>query len=386
MVRTDRRPDIERYCKTHNIKDIHFIYCDIPKRMNFYYYRKQKGKNAVLDFLLYQYLWQYPAYIAAKKVHKQVGFDIVHHVSTNDFRLIGKLHRLGIPYILGPVGGAQETPIALQSYTKAHKKSEWLRGMLNRILTSFPGYKKALNSAVKIYFSNPETALYLKTKIKDLSKCCLLTEIAYTGMQMDEIPLTHKNTGDQIVFLWSGRMEYRKGLEFLFDILSTLPEGLHWQIILCGDGSERQYYQNLCREKGLWKRVLFKGKLSYEEMQNMYNKADVFVFPSLRETTGTVIVEAMAHRLPVICLNQSGAALVVTTETGFLVSGDTREDYIKNFAEAMTLCIQNKDLVKMKGQLAAKRVKEAYTWEKKVSDMAEEYSVIIKETGNAGNT
>jgi len=44
------------------------------------------------------------------------------------------------------------------------------------------------------------------------------------------------------------------------------------------------------------------GKLSYEKMQEMYNKADVFVFPSLRETTGTVIVEAMAHSLPVICI------------------------------------------------------------------------------------
>jgi len=119
------------------------------------------------------------------------------------------------------------------------------------------------------------------------------------------------------------------------------------------------------------------GKLSYEKMQEMYNKADVFVFPSLRETTGTVIVEAMAHSLPVICLKRGGAALVVTDETGFLISGDKREDYINNFADAMIQCIQNQNIVKVKGMASVERIRAAYTWEQKVGAMANVYKDIL---------
>jgi len=377
LVRNDRRPDIERYCKEHNIEDIHFIYCDIPEWMNFYYMRKQQNKNGTIDFLAYQFLWQFPAYSAAKRVHKQVRFDIVHHVSTNDFRLIGRLYRLGVPYILGPIGGAQETPEALRDYTCMYSKKERLRTILNRLMTSLPGYKKALNSAVKIYFSNPETEIYLASKIKNFSKCSLLTEIAYTEAQIVKIPQYHSKVKAAAMFLWAGRMEYRKGLELLFDALDILPKDLDWQVVLCGDGTEREHYQELCAARSYDERVYFMGKLSYEKMQEMYNKADVFVFPSLRETTGTVIVEAMAHSLPVICLKRGGAALVVTDETGFLISGDKREDYINNFADAMIQCIQNQNIVKVKGMASVERIRAAYTWEQKVGAMANVYKDIL---------
>jgi len=191
--------------------------------MSFYYKRKQQNKNGTIDFLAYQFLWQFPAYAAAKRVHKQVHFDIVHHVSTNDFRLIGKLYRLGVPYILGPIGGAQETPEALRDYKCMYTKTERLRTILNRLMTSLLGYKKALNSAVKIYFSNPETEIYLASKIEDSSKCSLSTEIAYNAAQIVKNPQHHPKVKAAIMFLWAGRMEYRKGLELLFDALDVLP-------------------------------------------------------------------------------------------------------------------------------------------------------------------
>ena len=369
LVRKDRKPDIEKYCIENNITDINFIYADIPDWMNFYYKNLKKGKNGILDFLLYQYLWQFPALRAAKKVDKKVDFDLVHHVATNDFRLLGRLYKLNKPYIIGPIGGAQETVEPLKMYVSNHGKSEKVRSILNKVLTSLPAYKKALRKADKIYFSNEETFEYLKNKINDLNKCEYMTEIGYS--HLDEC--SEMENSKKTKFMWAGRMEYRKGLEFLFDVLKLLPKDNSWELVLCGDGSERAFYEKLCSENKLNDNVSFLGKLSQNELMEVYKNANVFVFPSLRETTGTVIVEAMAHAVPVIAINQGGAKFVITDETGYLIDGNTKEAYINNFAKTMINCIQNFEQTKEMGNHAYERIKACYTWEKKIEDILNVY-------------
>lgn len=375
LVRKDRKADIEDYCLKNQIENIHFVYVDIPDCLNFYYKRRKKGKNGVIDFLLYQWLWQFPAYKVAKKLHKKEHFDLVHHVCTNDFRFLGKMYKLKIPLIIGPIGGAQTTPIALIDYTKKHSKSEKLRIILNRLFTCGIGYKKALNRASKIYFSNPETEEYLKGKIKDFSKCECMTEIGCTVLPA---PKEERSQAQALTFLWAGRMEYRKGLEFLFDVLDRLPKNKNWQVVLCGDGSERNKYEEICLTKGLEEYVHFKGKCDYNEMDKHYKKADVFVFPSLRETTGTVIIEAMAHSLPVICLKQGGGALIITDDCGFPISGETKEEYINNFKNAMMDCMNHVEEIINKGAISYNKINRSYMWEQKIKKALLVYSEVIR--------
>ena len=53
-------------------------------------------------------------------------------------------------------------------------------------------------------------------------------------------------------------------------------------------------------------RIVFHGNISFTEMQKQYEKADIYCLPSLRETTGTAVFEAMANKLPIIALKQNG--------------------------------------------------------------------------------
>lgn len=380
LVRKDRKEEIERYCNEHAIVDIHFIYADIPDWMNFYYKNKKKGKNGTLDFLAYQFLWQFPAYFIARRIHCRIHFDLVHHVSTNDFRFLGKLYRLGIPFLVGPIGGAQETAEALQDYVKTYRKNELLRTFLNKVMTSLPSYRMALKKAERIFFSNEETQNYLLPHISNSEKCEIMTEVGFSG-KIDFEKIQHKKCGHTVTFLWAGRMEYRKGLELLFDSMELLPVNLSWRLILCGDGSERKKYENIVAQKAFSSKVIFRGKVPYEEMQQIYEDVDVFVFPSLRETTGTVIVEAMAHGLPVIALKQGGAARIITEETGYLVSGNTKDDYIKGIASSMIKCIQNTEGNHKMGVCAAHRIQNHYTWETKIESM----NLLYQEIGNVNH-
>lgn len=375
LVRSDRKADIERYCKEHRIHDIHFIYCDIPERFNFYYRNLKKNKNGTLDFLFYQFLWQFPAYQAAKKVHAKVHFDLVHHVATNDFRFIGKLDKLNIPLIIGPVGGAQEVPVGLRGYATDNKKQELLRSIINRVFTSMPGYRRALKKAKKIYFSNNETLDYLFPGKTKPEKCQILSEI---GVDENSILEERKREKKTTNFLWAGYIKSRKGLLLLLDALEKLPLDRKWTVTLCGDGPQRELIQKKCKESAFADRVVFKGRLPYEEVLKEYEKADVFIFPSIRETTGTVLVEAMSRGLPVICLKQGGGQLLVDEKSGYVIPVDSQEICTQSFADAMLSFIDYPEKIVKMGSHARKRIFSFYTWQKKCSDMELVYREICE--------
>lgn len=365
VTRKDREPQIARYLREHDIKNMQFFYCDIPDWMNFYY---KTGKG----FLAYQKLWQYPAYGMIKKLHQKYQFDLIHHVSSSDFRLIGFLYKINTSYLLGPIGGAQATPQPLRYYTRHNRTEEAVRSFINKITILNPMYKRAINKADAIFFTNRETYHFLLPHIKDKQKCSLLLDVAIEKekvLEMNTKARFSKQSEKIMTFLWSGRMVFRKGLELLMDALSIVDSDLEYQVILCGDGSDSDHLKSMCKEKNLDRNVFFTGRLSYEDMQMYYDKADLFIFPSLRETTGTVLVEAFSHGLPVITLNQGGAALMVTDQEGFLISGNNREEYIRKLAEIIEECIRNPQLVRKKGYEAYKKVLDSYSWEKKISYM-----------------
>lgn len=373
VTRKDRKPQIERYLKDQNITNMRFFYCDIPDWMNFYY---KTGKG----FLAYQKLWQYPAYGMIKKLHKKYQFDLIHHVSTTDFRLIGFVYKLDTHYILGPLGGAQQTPAYLRDYTKNNSREEKMRALINRLTISNPGYQKAINKADYIFLANKETYQYIYPYIKEKERCRLLLDIAIDKSKISPGEDTGKQKTDRktdsiadqdkvMTFIWSGRMVYRKGLELLLDALDCIDRKLPYKVVLCGEGPEMEHLKELSREKRLEGHISFTGQLTYEKMQENYDNADVFVFPSLRETSGTVLVEAMAHGLPVIALNQGGAALLISEKDGFLVSGGNRKDYVIRMAEIIEECIRKPEIVRKKGLAASKKVFNDYTWERKISFM-----------------
>ena len=101
-------------------------------------------------------------------------------------------------------------------------------------------------------------------------------------------------------------------------------------------------------------------------MQKLYKTSDIFVFPSLRETTGTVLFEAMVNGLPIVTFNQNGAALLVDETCGFRIDVNSDLRVIKSkFASAIQQLIENQSLKEELGLNAYKRVIEDYTWENK---------------------
>jgi glycosyltransferase involved in cell wall biosynthesis len=100
-------------------------------------------------------------------------------------------------------------------------------------------------------------------------------------------------------------------------------------------------------------------------MIDEYKNADVFVMPSIRETSGAVLLEAMSKGLPVVSLNQFGASVLLDEDSAWFFEGETKEDYIKNLSNIIIRCCKNRREIEQKGKNAYQKA-EKHVWNFKV--------------------
>jgi glycosyltransferase involved in cell wall biosynthesis len=120
-----------------------------------------------------------------------------------------------------------------------------------------------------------------------------------------------------------GRLVAEKGLGILLEALARLSRAVPWSLTVVGDGPERSAYEAAIVARGLAERVRLLGTLSKAEIGERLRESDALVLPSLGETFGTVLVEAMATGLPVLASRVGAIPEIVDDETGILVgAGD----------------------------------------------------------------
>ncbi len=122
-------------------------------------------------------------------------------------------------------------------------------------------------------------------------------------------------------FLFVGHLAEQKGVKYLLEAAALLGrEGFtDFEVVLGGEGVQRKNLESLSQKLGLQNRCRFLGALSREEVRQWMRQSDVFVLPSIHETFGIVLGEAMACGKPVISTRCGGPEFVVNDEVGRLV-------------------------------------------------------------------
>ncbi|MCW5660427.1 MAG: glycosyltransferase family 1 protein [Burkholderiaceae bacterium] len=119
---------------------------------------------------------------------------------------------------------------------------------------------------------------------------------------------------DTLVVLCVSRLAQEKNIELLcraFDAISA--GGIKARLVLVGDGPLRATLQRR------WPEALLAGVRRGDDLAAHYASADLFLFPSLTETFGNVVPEAMASGLPVVAFDCAAAAQLVSPDSGVLV-------------------------------------------------------------------
>jgi glycosyltransferase involved in cell wall biosynthesis len=166
----------------------------------------------------------------------------------------------------------------------------------------------------------------------------------------------HNILAETEIIAYAGRLAREKNVEFLLHMYKEILK-VRTNILLAiiGDGPHRPLLEKLAGELGIKDKIIFTGYISNKaELASWYKAARVFVFASLTETQGLVILEAMSVGTPVVAIDAMGISDIIHQNVGGLASSPD----VSEFALKLTQLLSNKELHRQKSveasQLARK--------------------------------
>jgi len=370
ITKANNRKVIEKALAKKPMPNVHWIYFDLPKWARFWK-RGQRGVH------LYYYLWQIGIYFLAKKLHKKVGFDLVHHVTFVNYWKPSFLSLLPVPFVWGPVGGGESSP-------KTFYKTFSLRGRIYEYMRDFARWLGEHDPFVR--FTAKRAVIALATTQETAKRICrlgakkvkILSQVALSEEEISFLNSLPQHKKNPFRFISIGRLLHWKGFHLgimaFAKFMKEYPQSEYW---IVGDGPERHNLEQLAKRLGIFNKIKFWGKLPREETLKKLAECDVLVHPSLHDSGGWVCVEAMAAGRPVICLNLGGPALQVTEETGFKIPARTPEQVVEDMSQAMLKVAIDIEFRKKTICKCKEKVLREFSWFKRGKQIQEIYKTVL---------
>lgn len=366
----DGREAIEAELAQNPNPNLHFVYFTLPVWGGGW----QLGSIA---FLIHYYLWQVQAYFVAHRLHREVGFDVAHHVTFVRHSTPSFLVFLPIPLIWGPVGGGESAPEPFwKDFNFRNKVYEVLRSAARWVGERDPFTRITARRSAVVRATTQDTAIRIEQMGAKTVE--IFPEASLTKEELDNLG-NFVNDAPIVRFISMGRLLHWKGFHLGVRgfAKAQLPDAEYW---ILGDGPERQRLEKMAEELGIVHQVKFFNRLPRNQALEKLGSCTALVHPSLHDSGGWVCLEAMALERPVICLDLGGPAVQVTSETGFKVPAYDPEQAVKDIALSMTQLAKDPELRSRMGQAGRQRVKEFYNWENRGKSISHLYETVIQKT------
>jgi glycosyltransferase involved in cell wall biosynthesis len=203
--------------------------------------------------------------------------------------------------------------------------------------------------------------------------------VAPLGVRIDaETDDKKKDENRKRTLLFVSRVQRKKGLPVLIDAWANLPKELrqNWEVRIVGPDQEGHISElkSQCAKLGVLNDFTFVGPKYGEDLNREYRSADLFVLPTHSENFGSVVIEALAREVPVICSQGAPWKELETYECGWWP-----EDSVKALQsvlmKSMSLADEERKEMGMRGR---KLVEEKYTWGAVCEAMISGYKGVVK--------
>jgi glycosyltransferase involved in cell wall biosynthesis len=356
LTRTENRLTIEVELAKNPIEKLHFVYFDLP----FWTSKWEHGQRGIQ---FHYYLWQLWAYFIARPLQKEIGFNLMRHVTFVRYWSPSLISLLDVPFIWGPIGGGESAPKSFwRDFSFRGKVYETIRDVVRWVAERDPFVKLTARRAVLALPTTQDTAKRLSNmKVRNIQ---ILPESALQQEEIEKLASYTIPNNLPFRFVSMGRLLHWKGFHLSLRSFAeaNLPNSEYW---IFGNGAELNRLKSLAQELGIANKVKFWGKLSRDESLNLLQQCHALVHPSLHDSGGWVCLEAMAAGRPVICLDIGGPSVQVTQKTGFKIRANNPEQVVQDMANAMKTLAQDLDLVTMLGRKGQQRVQELFNLETK---------------------
>lgn len=227
------------------------------------------------------------------------------------------------------------------------------------------------------------------TKICSTSECMKQEIAMYTTQAVEVVPfgvdvqqflpVESKEENKSIVIGNIKALEPIYGNKILVDAFNLITKkypSLPLQLLLVGDGSQRQELENIVQENGISDRVQFAGRVPHSNIEKFHQQIDIFVsLTTVDESFGVSLVESMACAKAIIASDTPGFKEVLgSEENGMIVKRNSVEEVVN----ALSFYLDHPAERVKKGNSARQRVKENYIWDDNVQQMMNVYQNLIK--------
>lgn len=257
--------------------------------------------------------------------------------------ILGKI--LHIPVI--GLGNAEEFTLALYGKTwKYFIKRHWIKFT----------HKKAAGFVVVCEFC--------KDILVSLGVDPNTIYVVPSSISFKKLPPKRKRIESGYNILSVGRLVERKGFHHLIDAVKILKEEIpEIKLTIVGDGPFKPVLLNKVEKNNMEDFVSIRGKLSDEELSELYSKSNLFVLAHMMLENGdtegcpTVFSEASGNGLPVIGGNDAGSSTaIIHGKTGYLVN--SRD--INELAYRIKMILTNPELAEAMGKAGREKVKREH--------------------------
>ena len=352
-------------------KNMHFYYNPVSEEI-----RKMCWNQGDWRFYKYYREWQWKTYLLDKDICQKEHIDILHQLNMIGFREPGYLWKLskenGVPFVWGPVDAKDKFPVA---YLDGAGLKTKLFMRLKNFLTGIQlRYSKRVLLAARqssVIFSASSNSQRSFKKYMNIDSP-LLNE---TGCYVQDHPIVDKTDKETFDVLWVGKMDFRKQLSLALQTVAK-SENNKLRLHIMG-GGDAESYQSLAKSYGIADKCIWHGAVSHDEVQDIMQKSDIFLFTSVAEGTPHVVLEAISNNLPVVCFDTCGQGDAVNDKVGRKIPLSFPCQSVSDFAKLLNELEDNRSLLKQLSENCKERQQEL-SWEEKAKTIMEWYEKILR--------
>jgi glycosyltransferase involved in cell wall biosynthesis len=300
---------------------------------------------------------------------EQTGrFDLVHHTTwVRHWMPTAGAGAAELPLVWGPIGAAERTPLQLVGTMGWQGMGfEALRAAAPRVLSLDPMMSRTLDRVSTAVASSNDTARYLSRFQFDQ---VVAPSVGYDPARVPtDVPQRNE-------IVSAGRLLDWKGFHLGLGAFARMPDpDLRYTIV--GDGPARRRLIQLARDLGIERRVDFVGRLSPQATVQRIGGSRLLVHPSVHDSGGFVVVEALAQGVPVLTLDIGGPPFL-TQSGGVAVPARPSDTLVARMSQAMGTMLADRDRW---SEAARRRAEDSLAWERIVDVYDGVYHRIIDGT------
>lgn len=355
ITRANNQDVIERHLPVEVRSNIIFHYYDTP---NFIKRLKNKAKG----LYFYYFFWQIGIIPLAKKIIRSNHIDYTMHLTFGSMWMPTFLPFLKTPFIWGPVGGGDCEPYSfLKLLAPKQRVIQSFRYVMNKTALFNPYIFIPSIKAKAILCRTPNSANVIPKCFQ--SKVKVILE---TSMEGDIFKYKKQEHGNEkIRFISTGRLLPSKNILTAIRALKYLPKDLDFEYYIIGGGTQKEKIKADITAQHLSDKVRIIDEMPRAQVLEELQKADIFLFPSLREGGSWALMEAMAIGLPVICLNWAGMSIITDDSCAIRLPVTNPDQMPIDMAVAIKKLVKDPALCRQMGENGRKRIQTVFNWDTK---------------------